>query len=235
MDKSESMLLGELVHSIVFPLHSPPIGQSEYVLIPEGIDRRTKEGKIAYAEFDADPRIKITKKLFDKAQEIADNVLSITLIRRLKDHMDSCNEVSCLFDIEGVPAKCRWDFINPHIGLILDLKTTIGEVDEESFAKTIAKFSYDQQAAFYADAAERAYGKKFKVAFVAVSTTAPYDACLYVADDQMLEVGRQLYRENLTHYKRLSSLKITDIKQILDKREFNKISLPAWATDLSRR
>ena len=230
-EQTDSMLLGEIAHALVFP-SSPRVLQDDYAILPESVGRKSKE---LQAELDADPRIKVSKKIFDKAQDIANSVLSIKMIRRLKDHMDSMNEVTCLFDLNGVKCKCRWDFINPHVGIILDLKTTRDGVDPMSFSSTVAKYLYDQQAAFYVDAAERAYGKKFTIAFVAVSTTAPHDACLFVPDDQMLSVGRQLYTENIKLYSELISENVTDISQLLSQRQFESISLPAWATDLRRR
>lgn len=230
-EQTDSMLLGEIAHALVFP-SSPRVLQEDYVILPESVGRKSKE---LQAELDADPRIKVPKKIFDKAQDIANSVLSITMIRRLKDHMDSRNEVTCLFDLDGIKSKCRWDFINPFVGIILDLKTMSGELTKDSFSATVAKYSYDQQAAYYVDAAERAYGKKFTIAFVAVSTTAPHDACLFVPDDQMLSVGRQLYTENLKIYSDLISKNITDISKVLSSRKFESLSLPAWATDLRRR
>lgn len=232
-EKSDSLLVGDIVHSLVFPSTTPVT--SEYMVIPDGIDRRTKEGKAAYAELEQDPRQKISKKLYDKAHEIANHVLSVDLVRNIKDHSDSYNEVSGFFTNSGIDCKCRWDLINPHVGLILDLKTTANGTDQQSFAKTIAQYIYDQQAAWYVDAAERAYGKIFKFAFVVVSTNAPYDVALYEADDQMLETGRQLYKENIELYKKFSKIEETDVSKLLKKKQFSKISLPSWATDLGRR
>lgn len=228
---SEALLLGQLVHALVLePLTIPDL----YLVLPE-IDRRTKEGKAAYAELELDKRKKVKDATWQKAIGIADAITSIQLVQHILSNPVSQREASAFFTADGVDSKCRFDLINPEFGVILDIKTTSGGVNANDFAKTIASFCYDQQAAFYSDVAECFFDKKFKFIFIAVETSAPHDVNLYVADDLMIETGRKLYEKNIEIYKSVSATVLDSVKDLYSNRTFKQISLPAWALDIDRR
>jgi hypothetical protein len=96
------------------------------------------------------------------------------------------NEVSVYWDWRDVACKARLDRILIEEGIVLDLKTT-DTVDPELFTKKVVGLGYDFQAAFYAKAAEAAFGKPFKFIFVAVERKAPYTVDLFEATPEMME------------------------------------------------
>ena len=73
-------------------------------------------------------------------------------------------------------------------GIVLDLKTT-DSVDPELFQKKVVGLGYDFQAAYYAKAAEVAFGKPFKFLFVAVERKAPYTVDIFEVSDAMMTEG----------------------------------------------
>ena len=75
---------------------------------------------------------------------------------------------------------------------IVDIKTT-SDVSPRGFQKTLAGLAYHIQAAwnldlFAAEGADRPY-----FVFIAVESQAPHDVAVYLADPQMIEIGRRDY------------------------------------------
>ena len=101
--------------------------------------------------------------------------------------------------ITGVLCRCRPDWWRDD-NLPIDLKTT-EDASPEGFARSIAKFRYEVQAAFYLDGIEAATGKRPKnFVFIAVEKKPPHAVGVYVLDAETLEIGRGLYREDLATY-----------------------------------
>lgn len=106
--------------------------------------------------------------------------------------------------ITGELCRCRPDFWRGD-GVIVDLKTTI-DASPEGFAKSLAKWRYHVQAAWYLDGMRVAYDrgefpaewdKPRAFTFIAVEKTAPYAVATYTVDAESLELGRDEYRRNL--------------------------------------
>lgn len=101
--------------------------------------------------------------------------------------------------ITGTLCRCRPDWMRDD-HLPIDLKTT-EDASPEGFARSIAKFRYEVQAAFYLDGIEAATGKRPKnFVFIAVEKKPPYAVGVYVLDAETLEIGLGLYREDLATY-----------------------------------
>ena len=98
------------------------------------------------------------------------------------------NEVSIYWDELGVRCKARLDSVLVEEGIVLDLKTT-DSVDPETFMKKVVNLGYDFQAAYYARAAQMAYGKPFRFIFAAVERKAPYTVDLFEVTPDMMAEG----------------------------------------------
>lgn len=96
------------------------------------------------------------------------------------------NEVSIYWNEFGVKCKARLDRVLIEEGIVLDLKTT-DSVEPELFTKKVVGLGYDFQAAYYARAAEKAYGKPFKFIFVCIERKAPYTVDLFEVTPDMME------------------------------------------------
>lgn len=125
--------------------------------------------------------------------------------------------------ITGVLCRCRPDWWRDD-NLPIDLKTT-EDASPEGFARSIAKFRYDVQAAFYLDGIELATGKRPQnFVFIAVEKKPPYAVGVYVLDAETLEIGRGLYREDLDTYAKCA--KADTWPGYGDK--IQTINLPGW-------
>jgi hypothetical protein len=73
-------------------------------------------------------------------------------------------------------------------------------VDPELFQKKVVGLGYDFQAAYYAKAAEVAFGKPFKFLFVAVERKAPYTVDIFEVSDAMMAEGMVKCEQALRTY-----------------------------------
>lgn len=99
----------------------------------------------------------------------------------------------------GVLCRCRPDWWRED-NVLVDVKTT-DDASPEGFAKSMANWRYDVQAAFYMDGIEQATGKRPKsFVFIAVEKKPPYAVGVYVLDSASLELGRAQYQHDLRVY-----------------------------------
>ena len=112
----------------------------------------------------------------------------------------------------GIRCKCRID-IEPHSHrMLLDLKTTCkGGAHPVKFRKSIQNFGYHIQGAFYIDAVRSFHGltekqlpdSKFWI--IAQETKAPYLCNLIPLSENFLIIGRHIYEEGMSKFKRWQS------------------------------
>lgn len=79
---------------------------------------------------------------------------------------------------------------------IVDLKTT-RNAGPTWFQRDVAKLDYHLQLAYYADGYEAATGKTPRVVIVAVESAPPHDVVTYIVPADVLEIGRDQYRQLL--------------------------------------
>ena len=128
-------------------------------------------------------------------------------------------------EYSGELCRCRPDFYRQDLGIIVDLKST-EDASPKEFARSIAKYRYQVQSAFYQDGLEAATGDYIKgFLFVAVEKKAPYAVAVYQLDMQGVEAGRIAYRDNLIT---LADCKASGKFPAYSDR-VETISLPAWA------
>lgn len=123
----------------------------------------------------------------------------------------------------GVLCRCRPDWWRDD-NVIVDLKTT-EDASPEGFAKSMANYRYDVQAAYYLDGVQQATGKRPKAfVFIAVEKKPPYGVGVYVLDSDSLELGRAQYQHDLRIY--AECVRTGEWPGYGDK--IQTISLPAW-------
>lgn len=123
----------------------------------------------------------------------------------------------------GVLCRCRPDWWRDD-NVIVDLKTT-EDASPEGFAKSIANWRYDVQAAYYLDGVQQATGKRPKAfVFIAVEKKPPYGVGVYVLDSESLDLGRAQYQHDLRVY--AECVRSGEWPGYGDK--IQTISLPGW-------
>lgn len=95
---------------------------------------------------------------------------------------------------EDIACKARLDFLGR--AAIADLKLT-RDASPAAFGRQVWSYCYHAQAAFYVDGALAATGRRLPYVMVAVETREPWIVQVYVVPEEILELGRERYRDLL--------------------------------------
>lgn len=218
---------GTAVHTAVL---EPETFDDRYVIVPEGIDRRTKDGKEIWADLQLQALEKGADLLpyadFAKAMAMKASCHTHPMSKQIFREGIAEQSVFWTDEETGVLCKCRPDWLmggdNP---AILDLKTT-QDASPNGFIRSAYTYRYHVAAAWYLDGLEAATGSKPDVfMFLAVEKEAPYASAYYYADDAMLAVGRAEYRRLLRIYADC----INDDIWPGYNTKLQPLSLPKWA------
>lgn len=181
-----AMEMGTALHAIA--LDGEEAFDAQYIRKPDGLNLSTKEGKAWKAQVGKKKVLNCGGK-----DDPWGSVIGMYKSLQRLDWFDPTqpdyikhNEVSIYWEWSGVPCKARLDRVLIDEGIVLDLKTT-DSVEPEIFTKKVVGLGYDFQAAFYARAAEVAFGKPFRFIFAAVERKAPYTVDLFEVDNYMME------------------------------------------------
>lgn len=203
-EDTPSLMLGRAVHKLV--LEGEEKFAEEFAVAPENdyrgikIDRRTKAGKDAWAEFEAEKQGRniLKKEDADNALAIADAVYSHPWAKKLLAEnvteqtiiwSDKDTGLLCKGRPDAIPAKDKC--------ALVDLKTT-RDASLEAFTRAVIQYGYHRQAAFYIDG----YGSAAEVyvdmfIFIAVEPLPPHRTEVYVLDDEFIGAGREAYKQIL--------------------------------------
>lgn len=186
-----AMRLGSLIHRAVL---EPDTMHNAFVTKPEGPegDARTKEGK-AWRQTIGD-RAVLTHEEGAQLRDMVDAVWSHPLAKRILK--DAQTEV-CLFaeDSNGMARKGRLDALVKG-NVVPDLKTT-ASADASEFEKSIGKYRYHVQAAYYVDLCKLIGIDKTDFVFICVEKEPPYAVAVYSLDQDALQLGRMEYQRDL--------------------------------------
>lgn len=194
-DYSPAFVIGSAAHSLIL---EPENFARDFAVAPEGINRRTNEGKAQWAEFESNAgrRTIIDAETYQQAKAIAAAVHRHPAAGRLFEIGEAERSIITTDSETGAQIKCRTDWLD-HQGLIVDVKTT-EDASPDGFAKSIANYRYHVQAAWYWDCIEAAYDvEPAGFVFVAVEKKPPYAVGVYLIGPDSMSVGRQLARRDL--------------------------------------
>lgn len=190
IEETAAMAFGTAFHSAVL---EPDKFADEYVCAPEGHDGRTKEGKAFKAELEAQGQILLSRDQMAQIQEMAGNFRGHPLIGPYLTEPGTPEITFIWNDAEtGLLCKGRLDRLLDD-GRIFGVKTTT-KFNARQFASHAWELAYQAQWAFYYDGAIALGLTVPEIVEGVVSTNGPYDAALYVVDDDILKRGRIMYR-----------------------------------------
>jgi exodeoxyribonuclease VIII len=224
MTQTPAMLVGSAVHCLV--LEGVQAFDRQYIEAPEGIDRRTKEGKLAWAEFQekATGREILTADQYDQVCQMWKSVMAHPTAGKLLAMADQRELSATWTDTTGIDCKARIDAYSEEHGLVVDLKTT-AEADPKTFGRTIANFQYHGQASFYMQAMKKNDLPARQFIFICVEKVPPYAVACYILDDEALMAGNQLVDGYLSrHAECVAADNFPGYPA-----EVQTITLPAWA------
>lgn len=219
--ETPAMRIGSIFHGMVLEPERVKIA------VAPACDKRTKDGKAAWEAFcleNAGAEI-VTADEGEMLNGMAESIRKHPSASALLSGQGVA-EGSCFWYDErsGELCRCRPDKYRQDLGIIVDLKTT-EDASPKEFARSIAKYNYHMQSAFYQDGVEAATGDYIKgFVFVAVEKKAPYAVAVYQLDMQGVEAGRVEYQRLLLD---LADCKASGKFPAYSDR-IETISLPAW-------
>lgn len=191
-----------------------------YVPKPD-ISRRTATGKEEYDAIVLD-RIVLEREDFDQAcyffkelcrisdktivkledYETSEGCANAILTHDSLDMLNTCEamvEKRIDFELDGVPMRCKPDWVSLDLQLIIDIKTTQNAGPE--FAKSASEFGYYRQAWIYRQAVRLQTGIDCRFLFACVETAKPYSVACYEPSDAMMLAGENDAMALLAEYR----------------------------------
>ena len=199
-DPTPALLFGTMVHKLVL---EPDTFDEEFIVAPE-VDRRTKEGKAAWAQFEEDAAGRQIVKLadFQKAYEMVVALQAVPMVQTL---LAGQHEVPLFWtdELTGEPCKVRLDILHemPDQLMIVDYKST-NDATTEAFIRSAINYGYDFQTGMYIEGVRQNFGegKKIIFIFIAQEKEPPYAANILIADELIVKRGFDTFRELLGIY-----------------------------------
>ena len=197
-EPTPALIFGQIVHKLVLERED---FLTDFAVAP-GSDKRSKLGKEEWETFQAtlNGRTVVSTADFLRASEMADAVRAHPLAAKLlagrheTPHFwtdpDTGEECKCRTDAETVIDGQLW---------IVDYKTT-QDASTEGFQREANKYGYDFQAAMYCEGVQAETGQTPRFAFVAQEKAPPYAINIFVADEEFVARGYDIYRELLGLY-----------------------------------
>lgn len=178
--------VGSALHEFIM---EPQQFHKNFLVSPK-FDKRTKQGKEEYAEF----MMKAEGKTVIDTQEMEMIMLMSENVKQNKTFLEllenSHYEISCYTKDEqtGLNVRLRPDILPTSKSTIVDIKSCL-DSSPRRFKNDVYNFGYSLSASYYLDFLGRE-----NYVFAAVEKSAPYQASLYVLNDEMVEYGRFQYR-----------------------------------------
>ena len=231
-EATEAFRIGSAAHCAIL---EPDTFYSRYAMRPEGIDRRTKDGKAAFAQFEAENAGKVvigSDELGDvreMAAAVSNHPLASQLLAAGKPELSWRVEPS-----GSLALQCRTDWFNPDgcelsggRPCVADLKT-VESLDSDAFRnfeRACFSFGYHRQAGFYLPLITEILDRPvFDFFFVAVEKVEPFGVAVYRLSDAAIARGQD---ETITDLIRLKSCLEGNVWPNLDP-TLREIGLPKW-------
>jgi hypothetical protein len=174
-----------------------------YLAKPAEVKPWNKNAAQCKAWHEANPT-SVSEAEYDELAKAAGMLYGNEVFREMAQDWDT--QVAVVGKLAGAAdCKCLIDIVphkdGPYGNALVDLKTT-GDLDsEESVARTISRFGYHVQAAFYLDLWNWVSGEDRKEFwFVFQSNRAPYEVVAAPMDQRVIDYGRRWYAEAMLSY-----------------------------------
>lgn len=218
-EDTQAYKFGRAVHAAIL---TPTAYKRDFVIIPEGIDRRTKAGKEEYQAFvDASAGKEILTA--EDAKTVRAIVSAFRKNRDAVSLLKGTKREKPLFwtDDNGVKCKCRIDAFKP--GIMIDLKTA-ADASTDTFSREALRYGYDVQAAHYIDGYQHTQSAiRPEWYFIVIEKAEPFAVNILRADIGFIDHGI-IFRQQL----------IEKLLTCQDQNRFpgygtNDLYLPGWA------
>jgi len=144
----------------------------------------------------------LTENQLETVGKMVDKLASFPVTKKLFE--DGKPEVSLFWDQLDIECKARPDWVTERKGdgrYLIDLKTTL-DASPEGFPRSVLKYRYHVQAAWYLKAARICYGEEIAdFIFLVVENKPPYSVGAYTLGPASLDEGWSLADQDLRKYK----------------------------------
>lgn len=193
--KSDALIEGNAFHvltleSDVFPYH--------FIIRPKFTGTGSVAKREAFESEHADKEI-ITMEQYDQVRRMRDSVMAHPIAAQLLRSGIAETTLKWEDPATDAPCKCRKDWWNPDMRLIVDLKST-EDASDEGFAKSSFKYRYHVQGSFYLDGATANNLNPDGFVFIAVEKKPPYLVNVFYMPPDVIDFGRRIYRNDLQTY-----------------------------------
>lgn len=215
MEKTPALVMGSLFHTLVLEEDQ---FENRYAVLPD-LDRRTKEGKLLYAEFEAASGGKdlIKEAELATAMRMRDSAAPLMYEGVRPDRTNAMNEVSYsgILEVEykwkgederiELPFKIRCDMVvvlkedEKNIIEIRDIKS-LASLSDNDVIGSAKSHLWSMQCAFYRDVVYRHDVLNSRFVYVATEKEAPNMSRRYVCSEEMYQRGRAQYKQALVKY-----------------------------------
>lgn len=184
-------IAGTAFHSFIL---EPEKLEDEFVVKPIFMGEGSRKREIDFNLSNSNKNI-IDLPTFKMVSGMRDSVLANPTIKRAGLLANGRAELSFFWNdpATGVRCKCRPDYLNDYI---VDLKST-DNASEIAVNRTIKKYNYHKQGAFYLDGVRAAGLKPKGFVFIFVEKTPPYLVNVFLLSSDDADAGREKYNENL--------------------------------------
>lgn len=218
---SDALVFGSAFHDYIL---LPDTFQTAYTVLPPDFNGRTNEGKAMLESIRQSGQTVLKAEWLTAIEGMAAAIAAHPKASALLQGGRAEQSIFWTDEDSGIDCRCRPDYLHPG-GIIVDLKSTT-DASPEEFARSVAKYRYHVQDAFYSEGYYQATGQWPRgFVFIAVEKTAPYAVACYSLDDDAKAYGHELFRRDLeTLLEAEKSQEWTAYSQ-----EIETLSLPAWA------
>lgn len=192
-EATDAMELGTAIH---FGVLEPEKFYARYAALPETCDLRTKLGQAAKAAIAESGKMPLKAAEFQTVERIIEAVYSHPNASKYLSGGKVEHAYFWTDPESGVECKAKPDYLRDD-GIYIDLKST-EDASADEFVRSVMKYGYPRQAAFYQDGLKAATGRTLAgTVFIAVEKKAPHGIGVFMPDDLMIEYGRAQYKEAL--------------------------------------
>lgn len=199
-EPTKALVFGAAVHKYIL---EPDDFYTEYAIAPTA-DRRTKEGKNAWSEFqifcNENDLTGITEEDWENIKAMGaalkQNPVAVALLDGLHEQ-----EYYWVDDLTGERCKCKVDVLTTFDGTpyIVDYKTT-DSCEDGAFERSCRKYGYQFQAGMYCEGLFQNTLEEHGFAFVAQEKNPPYASRVYICDREWIKRGYDKFRELIGLY-----------------------------------
>lgn len=202
VEPTDALRLGNAIHAAVLEPHLLEKRYAEWC----GADRRTKEGKALYLEFERTRagRTKLTQIEMETCRQIRQAFGRHPLAKGLLMNGKAEQSFFARHAETGALVKCRTDYISDDGDTVVDIKTTT-DANPIAFGKDAANYRYDVAVPWYFDIIAAVQGHMPKRwIWLVIEKSEPYAIAIYYAQKKDIVRARDTARRNLLeilHYR----------------------------------